>query len=176
MGIRFRTIGGLSAGVMGVLALIHDCLIVFGVFVVLRIPINDSLIAVVLTILGYSINDTIVVFDRYRENYRLTGGKMPLPELVNLSINQTLSRTINTTMTTFTAITVVYVFATIYGIDSIRNFALPMMVGIISGAYSTIFIAGTLWVLWKTRKGSKTPALPATPPSAQPLKSAKGKA
>ncbi len=167
VGIRFKAIGGLSAGVFGVVALIHDCIFVFGLFVVLRIPVNDNLIAVILTILGYSINDTIVIYDRYRENYRLTGGRMPLPQLMNLSINQTLSRTINTSLTVFTSIAVVYIFATIYNISSIRDFALPMMAGLLSGTYSTVFIAGTSWVMWKTRKGDHTAPLLA--PSAEPV-------
>ncbi len=177
---RFKTIGGFSAGIFGVVALLHDCVLVFGVFVLLRIPVNDSLIAVILTILGYSINDTIVVYDRYRENYRLTGGKMPLPELMNLSINQTLARTINTTMTVFVSITIVYVFATIYNLSSIRDFALPMMIGVISGAYSTIFIAGTSWVMWKTRKGEHLAPMAPPPPAPAAVssksKSAKAKA
>jgi preprotein translocase subunit SecF len=180
---RFKTIGGFSAGVFAVVALLHDCVLVFGVFVLLRIPVNDSLIAVVLTILGFSVNDTIVVYDRYRENYRLTGGKMPLPELMNVSINQTLARTINTTLTVFASITIVYVFATIYNLTSIRDFALPMMIGVISGAYSTIFIAGTSWVMWKTRKGEHlAPMAPPTPPpvpamaSGSKSKASKGKA
>jgi preprotein translocase SecF subunit len=179
VGFRFKTIGGLSAGLFGVVALLHDCVLVFCVFVVGRIPINDSLIAVVLTIIGFSINDTIVVYDRYRENYKLTNGKMPLPELVNLSINQTLMRTINTTMTVFVSITVVYIFAKIYNLGSIESFALPMMIGILSGAYSTIFIAGTSWVMWKTRKGEHlVPMAPPPPPPTPPSlpKTAKGKA
>jgi len=120
-------------------------------FVIAGIPLNESLVAVVLTILGFSINDTIVIYDRIRENMDLQRGKMTLPELVDLSINQSITRSINTSLATLAAITVAYIFATINHIESIREFALPMMVGIISGSYSTIFIAGPLWVMWKTR-------------------------
>ncbi len=123
------------------------------VFVICRIPINESLVAVVLSILGFSINDTIVIYDRIRENERLTAKKMPLADLVDLSINQSLSRSINTSLCTFGAVTVAYIFSVIYDIPSIQHFALPMMIGLISGAYSSIALAGPLWVMWKTRKG-----------------------
>ena len=149
----FRSMSGPSAGVMALVALFHDVLIAFFVFVVLQIPINESLVAVVLSILGFSINDTIVIYDRIRENERLTAGKMPLPDLVDLSVNQSLTRSINTSLCTFGAVTVAYIFAVIYDIESIKQFCLPMMVGLISGTYSTICLAGPLWVMWKTRKG-----------------------
>jgi preprotein translocase SecF subunit len=149
----FRSMSGPSAGVMGLVALFHDILVAFFMFVLLRIPLNESLIAVILTILGFSINDTIVVYDRIRENERLYKGKMPLADLVDLSINQSLSRSINTSLATFGAVAVAYIFAQIYSIDSIKEFALPMMVGLISGSYSTICLAGPLWVMWKTRGG-----------------------
>jgi len=151
--VRFRSMSGPSAGVMALVALFHDILIAFFVFVFVRAPINESLVAVVLTILGFSINDTIVIYDRIRENEKLTKGKMPLADLVDLSINQSLTRSINTSLCTFGAILVAYVFAVIYGIDSIKEFALPMTIGVISGTYSTIFLAGPLWVMWKTRDG-----------------------
>lgn len=149
----FRSMSGPSAGMMALVALFHDVFIAFFVFVVLQIPINESLVAVVLSILGFSINDTIVIYDRIRENERLTGGKMPLADLVDLSINQSLTRSINTSLATFGAVTVAYVFAVIYDIESIKQFCLPMMVGLISGSYSTICLAGPLWVMWKTRGG-----------------------
>lgn len=151
--VRFRSMSGPSAGVMALVALFHDVLLVFFVFVVLRIPLNESLIAVVLSILGFSINDTIVIYDRIRENEKIYKSKMPLPDLVDLSINQSLTRSINTSLCAFGAVAVAYIFAYIYNIDSIKEFALPMMVGLISGTYSTIFLAGPLWVMWKTRGG-----------------------
>jgi preprotein translocase subunit SecF len=149
----FRSMSGPSAGVMALIALFHDVAVVFFVFVFLRIPLNESLVAVVLSILGFSINDTIVIYDRIRENKQLTNGRLPLDELVDLSINQSLTRSINTSLCVFGAITIAYIFAVLYGIDSIKEFALPMMIGTISGSYSTIFLAGPLWVMWKTRGG-----------------------
>ncbi len=149
----FRSMSGPSAGVMALVALFHDVFVAFFVFVFLRIPINESLVAVVLTILGFSINDTIVIYDRIRENERLLKGTMTLPDLVDLSIRQSLTRSINTSVATFGSVAVAYVFATLYGIDSIKEFALPMMIGLISGSYSTVCLAGPLWVMWKTRGG-----------------------
>lgn len=150
---RFRSISGPSAGVMALVALFHDVLIVFFVFVMLRVPLNESLIAVVLPILGYSVYDTIVIYDRIRENKGLYGGKMPLVDMVDLSIRQSLNRSINTTITTFVAMLIVYIFASLYGIRSIQQFALPMMIGLVSGTYSTVCLAGPLWTMWKTRGG-----------------------
>lgn len=149
----FRRMSGPSAGVMALVALYHDVLVSFFVFVFMRTPLNESLIAVVLTILGFSINDTIIIYDRIRENERLLKGSIPLSDLVDLSIRQSLTRSINTSLCTWGAVLVAYIFAVIYGIDSIKEFALPMLIGIISGSYSTIFLAGPLWVMWKTRKG-----------------------
>lgn len=147
----FRSMSGPSAGVMALVALYHDVLVAFFVFVVLRIPLNETLIAVVLSILGFSINDTIVIYDRIRENERLLNGKMPLADLVDLSINQSLTRSINTSICTIAAVAVAYIFATFYNISSIKEFALPMIIGLISGSYSTVCLAGPLWVMWKTR-------------------------
>lgn len=149
----FRSMSGPSAGVMALIALFHDIAIVFSVFILLRQPLNESLTAVVLTILGYSVYDTIVIYDRIRENRRLYRGKMSLADLVDLSIRQSLRRSINTSLITIIAVGVAYVFAVLYDIGSIRQFALPMMIGLISGAYSSICLAGPLWVMWKTRHG-----------------------
>ncbi len=153
--IRFRKIGGLSAGVMAVVALLHDIIMVYATFVIFRIPLNDNFIAVVLTIIGYSINDTIVIYDRIRENNLLFGKKMSLREKVNRSINQSLKRTINTTVTTVIAMAVVGIVCVIFNVDSILSFAFPMIVGMLSGVYSTICIAGPLWVLWNEKKAAK---------------------
>lgn len=152
---RFKKIGGLSAGVMGVIALMHDAIMVFGVFVIFRIPLNDNFIAVVLMILGYSINDTIVVYDRIRENKRLLGPKVPVAELVNTSINETLTRSLNTSISTIIALSTICVVTVVCGVSSIISFAFPMLVGMISGVYSTIFIAGPLWVTWIEHKEKK---------------------
>ncbi len=154
--IRFKRIGGWSAGFMAVVALVHDMIIVYGVFVIARIPLDSNFIAAMLVILGYSINDTVVVYDRVRENEQLLGKTMSFENMVNLSINQSLKRSINTTVSTVLALGTVCVVSLIFGLDSIFTFALPLIVGMISGVYSTIFIAGPLWVVWKTRKVKKT--------------------
>lgn len=156
---RFRKIGGWSAGVMAIVSLLHDVAIIYFTFVIFRMPIDDNFVAVVLTILGYSLNDTIIIYDRIRENKKLLGEKKEIGDLVNLSINQTLQRTINTTLTTALAITSVLVVSLIFNVDSVVTFALPMLVGIISGCYSTICIAGPLWVMWQHRKQRKVAEL-----------------
>lgn len=150
--LRFRKIGGMSAGVMAIIALIHDIVIVYLTFVVFRVPLNDSFIAVVLTILGYSLNDTIVIYDRIRENSRLMGPKVELSTLVNKSINQTLGRSIFTSVTTFLSIATVFVAGAIYKLPTITTFAFPMMVGVVVGCYSSVCIAGPLYVMWKHHK------------------------
>jgi len=151
VGIRFKRISGLSAGVMALLALVHDCLMVFFTFIIFGIPLNDAFIAVMLTIIGYSINDTIVVYDRIRENSSRKDLKDPA-DLMNTSVTQTLARSINTALATFVCMVVVLIFARLFGIDSIVVFALPMAIGILSGAYSSICIAGPLWVMWQKHK------------------------
>ena len=152
VGFRFKTIGGVSAGVMAVVALLHDIMVVFATFVILRIPLNDSFIAVVLTILGYSLNDTIVIYDRVRENKKIYGNHYTIGELVNMSISQCLGRSIATTVTTVMAMVVVCIMAYIYNVNSILTFAFPMIIGMLSGVYSSICIAGPLWVMWQERE------------------------
>lgn len=150
---RFRKIGGLKAGSTAIVALLHDMFVVFGVFVILRIPLNGNFIAAVLTILGYSINDTVVIYDRIRENSTLYSKKqMGLAELVNLSVNQSFSRSLMTSITTCLALGVVCVVSVIYRLDSIYTFAFPLLFGMVSGVYSTICIATPLWVDWKSKK------------------------
>ena len=150
---RFRKIGGLKAGSTAIVALLHDMFVVFGVFVILRIPLNGNFIAAVLTILGYSINDTVVIYDRIRENSALYSKKqMGLAELVNLSVNQSFSRSLVTSITTCLALGVVCVVSVIYRLDSIYTFAFPLLFGMVSGVYSTICIATPLWVDWKSKK------------------------
>ena len=150
---RFRKIGGLKAGSTAIVALLHDMFVVFGVFVILRIPLNGNFIAALLTILGYSINDTVVIYDRIRENSALYGKKqMSLAELVNLSINQSFARSLMTSITTCLALGVVCVISVIYRLDSIYSFAFPLLFGMVSGVYSTICIATPLWVDWKNKK------------------------
>ena len=150
---RFRKIGGLKAGSTAIVALLHDMFVVFGVFVILRIPLNGNFIAALLTILGYSINDTVVIYDRIRENSALYGKKqMSLAELVNLSINQSFARSLMTSITTCLALGVVCVISVIYRLDSIYSFVFPLLFGMVSGVYSTICIATPLWVDWKNKK------------------------
>lgn len=137
-------------GVAAVLALVHDVLITLTVYTILQIPVNSSFIAAILTIVGYSINDTIVIFDRIRENMRLMK-KVSYEELVDVSITQTMARSINTILTTLFTITAVYFI----GVSSVKELALPLIIGIISGCYSSIFIASPIWVLWKNAEKNK---------------------
>ena len=158
--IRFKNIGGWLAGACAIVALIHDCIIVYGTFVVCHMSINANFIAVVLTILGYSINDTIITYDRIRENQQLFKKTKSRSEIVNLSINQTLTRSINTSITTVTAMIVVTIVAIIFGVDSIISFSLPMVFGMISGVYSSVCIASPLWDALETIKDKKAAAKP----------------
>ena len=158
IGFRFRKIGGLSAGVTAIIALVHDVLIAYFVFIIFGFQINDVFIAVILTILGYSLNDTIVIYDRVRENRRLMGPKASYGDLVNQSLSQTMNRSIMTSITTFMALLVVFIVASIYGITSVTSFALPMMVGVVVGCYSSLFIAAPLYATWQTRKRDKKTA------------------
>lgn len=157
--LRFRKIGGLSAGVTAIIALLHDVLIVFFAFVIFGFSINDVFIAVILTILGYSLNDTIVIYDRIRENRRLepTKSVTALPGIVNKSLNQTMTRSILTSLTTFMALLVIFIVAVIFGLTTVETFALPMMVGVVVGCYSSICIAAPLYTMWTVhRAGRKT--------------------
>lgn len=146
---RFEFMFGLAA----VIALVHDLIIVLGVYSIFQIQVNSPLIAALLTILGYSINDTIVVFDRIREN-RPKFGKYDYANLVDTSVSQTLRRSINTSFTTLLAIGALYAF----GVPAVQDFALPLMVGIVSGTYSSIFIASALWCKIKEFQASKSAA------------------
>ncbi|MGE5528592.1 MAG: protein translocase subunit SecF [Patescibacteria group bacterium] len=134
-----------KSGVAGVVALLHDFLFVLGVFAVLHKEISSSIIAAILTIIGYSINDTIVVFDRIRENMRNRRKGQSFDELVNESILQTMQRSLNTSATTVLAILVLYVV----GGESIKEFCLALILGVTAGTYSSIFVASPLWAIWK---------------------------
>lgn len=150
--VRFKLMGGLSAGVTAMIALLHDVFIVFFTCVIFRIPIGDNFVAVALSIIGYSINDTIVIYDRIRENSRIYPD-ITVEKLTDLSITQSMTRSINTNIAVLISVSLVYILAFANSIDSIQSFALPMAVGSISGCYSTICIAGPLWAMWKKRKG-----------------------
>ncbi len=140
--LRFKNF---SIGASAVLALCHDALIVTGSYALLRIPFNNNYIAVVLTILGYSINATIVIFDRLRENRKIIG-RNNFEALVDTSVKQTLTRSIFTSVTTFFTVAALC----IWGVDSIKQFAVPIAVGIVCGAYSSVFISGNLWYIMST--------------------------
>ncbi len=130
-----------------VLALLHDVLVVFGCYALVRISVGSTFIACMLTIVGYSINATIVIFDRIRENQKLMVGE-PLAEIVNTSVTQTLTRSIYTSFTTFITIFMLYIL----GIATIKEFALPLMVGIVAGAYSSVCVTGSLWYVLKSHQ------------------------
>jgi len=133
-------------GAAAIIALLHDVLITLGVYAVFRIPVNAPFIAAILTIIGYSINDTIVIFDRIRENQRIMR-KSSIDEIANTSVTQTFARSINTVATVLISIIAVYVL-----VPSIRELSLPLIIGIAVGCYSSIFIASPVWVLLKKRE------------------------
>ena len=142
---RFELLTGISA----VLALIHDMLVMLSVYAIFQIPVNTSFIAAILTILGYSINATIVVFDRIRENTRFSR-KETFVEIANKSIWQTLARSINTSITTLITLVCLYIL----GVPSIKEFAFPLIVGVVCGCYSSVFLASQFWVLLKGKKAT----------------------
>lgn len=142
--IRFKDIRFATSAV---LALVHDVLVVLAFYAVSKTSVGNTFIACMLTIVGYSINATIVIFDRIRENLKEMPKNTDLAEIVNTSITQTLSRSINTSFTTFIMVAVLFVL----GVTSIREFALPLMVGIVCGAYSSVCITGALWYVMKTK-------------------------
>lgn len=137
---RFEFVSGLAA----VLALVHDILILCGIYSVFQIAIDTNFIAALLTVLGYSINNTIVIFDRVRENTR-HAKKQTYSEIANASINQTLGRSINTTVTTLITLLCVYFM----GVLSIKAFTMPIIIGIVIGTYSSIFCATPVWAMWR---------------------------
>ena len=143
-------------GIAAVAALFHDLIVVIGIYAIFRLPVNSSFIASLLTILGYSINNTIVVFDRIREN-RSRYPTEKYDELLNDSVNSTFSRSLNTTLTTLLAVCAIYFI----GVDSIKQFMLPLIVGFIAGLYSSVFIAGLLWYIMIHDKSGRLKVKPA---------------
>lgn len=139
--IRFEPIFGVSA----VIALVHDVMILLSIYAIFGLTINQSFIAAILTVVGYSINDTIVVFDRVRENVGREKNKSHF-EIANLSISQTIVRTLNTSLTTLLVIGALFIFGT----STIREFAFPLLAGVLVGTYSSIFIANPVWALLRT--------------------------
>ena len=145
-----------NSGAAAVLGLVHDVLIMLSFMVILRsfVQMNSSFIAAMLTIVGYSINNTIIIFDRIRETARKMPSSTPRVDVVNRSIKECLGRTINTTLTTLVTIVCLYIF----GVSSIREFALPIIVGIISGVYSANMINGYVWAFLEEKKRAKKAA------------------
>ena len=144
--IRFDPLSGLAA----LFALLHDVLVMLAFMVFFRnfFQVNSSFIAAVLTIIGYSINNTIIIFDRIRENLKRPGyTQKPRVEIVELSVSSTLSRTINTTVTTLITLVCVYIF----GVESIREFAFPLIVGMVAGTYSSVLLSGQVWASWSEK-------------------------
>ncbi len=137
--IRFRD---WRFGLSSIVALIHDVLIVLSMYAIFRIPINNNFIAAMLTIVGYSINDTIVIFDRVRENRRYYNNNK-INELANTSVSQSIGRSVNTSITTIIMVLLLFLM----GVQSVRWFAFPLLIGFISGTYSSLFIATPVWVL-----------------------------
>lgn len=149
--LRFKKISGWSAGVCAVIGLLHNLIFVFGTFVVMGYEINANFMAVILTILGYSVNDTIVVYDRIREN-KNSMPKASVADLVNVSTSQSLRRSIRTSVTTVSTMLIVSIVASIYHVSSILSFSIPMIVGMIAGTYASLCIASPLWVWWNEKK------------------------
>lgn len=147
--VRFKNIRFAASAV---LALVHDVLVVLACYALAKWPVGSTAIACLLTIVGYSINATIVIFDRIRENLRLKGPRADLAEVVNLSITQTFTRSINTSLTTFVMVLVLFIM----GVSSIREFALPLMAGIVCGTYSSVCLTGAMWYLMSVRHSKKS--------------------
>ena len=153
--IRFRKIGGWSAGVCSVFALVHDLLVAIAVSVLFGFEFNSNTVAVILTILGYSINNTIVIYDRIRENQKLMP-KASLNELINAGCSQSMTRSIRTSITTIATMLIVTIVVAISGYSSLLTFSVPLMFGLISGTYSSIFVAPVAWSWWKARSAEKS--------------------
>lgn len=141
----------LKFAIAAIIALLHDVLIMLSVYAIFRIPANSAFIAAILTILGYSINDTIVIFDRIREETRLNP-RQSVEDTINHSIKKSLTRTINTSLTTLVAVVVLYII----GVEDVKVLALPLIFGIISGTYSSLFIASPIWYGLKSRENLNT--------------------
>lgn len=147
--IRFKTLG-VTAAITAILALVHDVLLVIAVYGIIKFPINSTFVAVILTIVGYSINDTIVLYDKIRENKKKVTRSKDLKDTINISISQTMGRTIITSVTTIVTVITVFIFATIYSQQVLKEFSLPLMIGVAVGTYSSICIASSSWYMLET--------------------------
>ena len=150
VGIRFKKIGGVSAALTALAALVLDIIAAFAACTIFNLQIDTNFMAVILTILGYSLNDTIVIYDRIRENRKFYPSET-LYDVVNTSLFQTMRRNIFTTATTTIAIVTIIVVSELAGLTALRTFAIPMVFGIVSGCFSSMCVSGPLWVMWKKR-------------------------
>ena len=152
--IRFKNIGGWSAGVCSIFALCHDILVAITASVIFGFEFNANIVAVILTILGYSINNTIVIYDRIRENRTLMP-KATLNELINTGCSQSLTRSVRTSITTIGTMLIVTIVVLVSGYNSLLTFSVPLVFGLISGTYSSLFVAPVTWSWWKGRTAEK---------------------
>lgn len=155
--VRFRKIGGWSAGFCSVLALCHDLVVALAVSILFGFEFNSNTVAVILTILGYSINNTIVIYDRIREDRTLMA-KASLNDVINMGCTQSLTRSIRTSITTIFTMLVITVVALVQGYDSLLTFSVPLMAGLISGTYTSMFVAPVTWSWWKNKSKVKKTA------------------
>lgn len=155
--IRFRKIGGWSAGICSVFALCHDLVVALAVSILFGFEFNSNTVAVILTILGYSINNTIVIYDRIRENRTLMA-KASLNDVINMGCTQSLTRSIRTSLTTIFTMLVITIVALIQGYSSLLTFSVPLMAGLISGVYTSLFVAPVTWSWWKNKSKAKKAA------------------
>ena len=155
--IRFKKIGGWSAGLCSVFALLHDLLVAMTASILFGFEFNSNMVAVILTILGYSINNTIVIYDRIRENRQLMP-KASLNEIINAGCSQSLTRSIRTSITTIGTMLIVTIVVFISGYKSLLSFSVPLMFGLISGTYSSLFVAPGTWAWWMEKRSAKKKA------------------
>ncbi len=154
VGLRFRKIGGVTAALTALVAVVLDVIVAFAACIVFRLQIDTNFTIVILTILGYSLNDTIVVYDSVRENKKVSEG-LSLAQTVNKSLHDVFARNIVTTATTVLAVITIIVVSEVYGLTALRSFAIPMVFGLVSGCISSLFIATPLWVRWRNKLDAK---------------------
>ncbi len=150
---RFRMISGWSSGVCAIIGLLVTLIITYGGVALCGFSIDSNFMAVILTLLGYSVNDTIVIYDRIRENQERCNG-MAIEELVNISNSQSLRRTLRTSITTVAAMLTVSIVAGVMGVNSILSFSIPMGIGIIAGTFNSLCFVPTMWVFWQKKRGN----------------------
>lgn len=146
--VRFHGLGGVSIGLCGLIAVVHDVAIVYFTFVILRYPINSNFIAAALAVIGHSLNSTVVIFDRIRENKKLFGTRLNNVQRTNLSLNEIFMRTVSTNLCVITFLAATAVVSKIASLDSLLSFSIPMIFGVVSSCYSSLFISTSIWVAW----------------------------